>query len=157
MADRWEASRSIPDRVDHSIRSPTGGAAPHRLAEVVVTAEVEHLDAVAPGALEALSDDVDRQHRIDRAMAGNPRGHVADQPEPEHQQAPAGRHVGIGDRLPGRRARHGGSPSRDRSARRRHRHSEHWIDRLRVRLVDRQDDHVRHDRLQPEGLLTTTS
>ena len=90
------------DRVDHGVGAPAGGEVAHRGDEVVDGGRVDRLDAVPLGHRAAFRHEVDA-HDAPRAAAQRDAGrHLADRPEPEHDDRAARRDVRVLDRLPRR-------------------------------------------------------
>ena len=76
-------------------------------ADQVAAAEqqlVRHAQEMGPKDLRLVADRivdaVDPDDLTDAALERDPAGHVADRPEPEHEEGPLGLRVGVGDGLP---------------------------------------------------------
>ena len=77
------------DGVDDRVGPAAVGQRPgrRRPRSSVASRRSSDLDAVAPGPLEPLGDEVDADHPVDAAVLGDAGGHVADRAEPEHDDA----------------------------------------------------------------------
>jgi hypothetical protein len=91
------------DGVDDCVRPTPGGGIVRRLHQVDVAGDVDDVDAVPSHPIEPLGDEVDADHRLRAAVPGDPRGHVTDRAEAEHDDASTRRDRSVLDRLPGRR------------------------------------------------------
>ena len=88
------------DGIDHAVRAPAVGHLPDRAGQVVLVAEVKHLDAAAADPLQPFGHEVDADDAV-APVGRDSRGHVPDRAEPEHDEGPAVGHGGVLDALPG--------------------------------------------------------
>ena len=111
------------DGVDHGVGAAAVGAVAHGIGDAVLVAvegiEIEHVDAPLACSVEAFGDEVDADHHLDPAVAGDPAGHVADRAETENDEAATRGHLGVL-----------GLPARPSAARRRGRRSGRRAGRL---------------------------
>jgi hypothetical protein len=99
LPDR-RAVRLHPDRVDHRVRPAAVCLLANRVAEIrVVLVQVDRLDPEVACALQPLGDEVDGDHAV-APMVRDPRAHVADRAETEHDDGAAVRDARVLDRLP---------------------------------------------------------
>jgi hypothetical protein len=86
--------------VEHRVRATPIGHLADRGRQILMIAEVESLDPQGSDALEALGNEVDADHPA-ALMVRDAGGHVADRPEPQHDECAALGNLGVGDALPG--------------------------------------------------------